>query len=122
MVVEGPLAYQAGRRDTLMNPTLIVEVLSKSTQDYDRGDKFAAYRTIPTLQEYVLVDQYSYQVEHYSKTGTKQWLFQAYDSPENRVELASVPFAIAVQDLYDKVEFDSAEPNPTQINPVEQAE
>jgi Uma2 family endonuclease len=84
MVIEGALAYQAGRRDTLTNPVLIVEVLSKSTRDYDspaetlcdRGDKFSAYRTIPTFQEYLLIDQYGYQVEQYTKTGEKKWVFQ----------------------------------------------
>jgi Uma2 family endonuclease len=103
MVIEGALAYQAGRRDTLTNPVLIVEVLSKSTRDYDspaetlcdRGDKFSAYRTIPTFQEYLLIDQYGYQVEQYTKTGEKKWVFQEYDNPENTIELAALPFTIA---------------------------
>jgi Uma2 family endonuclease len=58
IVMQGELAFQEGRKDTITNPLLIVEVLSKSTQTYDRGDKFAAYRTIPSFQEYLLVDQY----------------------------------------------------------------
>jgi Uma2 family endonuclease len=106
MVVQGPLIYQEGRRDTLINPTLIVEVLSKSTRDYDRGDKFASYRTLPSFQEYVLVDQYCCQVERYGKTGEKQWVFQEYDGLEDRLELTSIAFAIALQELYDKVEFE----------------
>jgi Uma2 family endonuclease len=106
MVVQGPLIYQEGRRDTLVNPILIVEVLSKSTQDYDRGNKFAAYRTLPTFQEYVLVDQYNCQVEHYAKTGDKQWVFREYDQMENSVQLVSIPFAIALAEIYDKVEFE----------------
>jgi Uma2 family endonuclease len=110
MVVHGALAYQEGRRDTITNPVLIVEVLSKSTRDYDQGDKFAAYRTIPTFEEYVLVDQYRYQVEHYAKTGEKKWVFQEYDEVTNSVELASLPFAIALHEIYDKVEFELPEP------------
>jgi Uma2 family endonuclease len=58
MVTALPLELQEGRKDTVINPILIVEVLSKSTADYDRADKFAAYRTIPSFQEYLLVDQY----------------------------------------------------------------
>jgi Uma2 family endonuclease len=109
MVIQGALAYQEGRRDTLINPRLIIEVLSKSTRDYDQGDKFAAYRTIPTFQEYVLVDQYRCQVSRYAKTGEKQWIFQEYDGLENAVEFASLPFTIALNEIYDKVEFESTE-------------
>ena len=59
MVVKTPLEYEQGRKDTLVNPVMIAEVLSKSTKSYDRDEKFAAYRTIPSLQEYILIDQYS---------------------------------------------------------------
>jgi Uma2 family endonuclease len=107
MVIEGELAYQTGRRDTIMNPTVIIEVLSKSTQDYDRGDKFAAYRTIASFQEYLLVDQYACHVESYVKTGEKRWIFQEYDRMEATVTLESCDFAIALQDLYDKVQFEA---------------
>jgi Uma2 family endonuclease len=107
MVIEGELAYQTGRRDTIMNPTVIIEVLSKSTQDYDRGDKFAAYRTIASFQEYLLVDQYACHVESYVKTGEKRWIFQEYDRMEATVTLESCDFAIALQDLYDKVQFET---------------
>lgn len=109
MVVQGTLTYQEGRRDTITNPVLIIEILSQSTRNYDQGDKFAAYRTIPTFQEYVLVDQYCYQVEHYAKTGEKKWVFQEYDNVMNTVELASIPFAIALQEIYDRVEFEAIE-------------
>lgn len=108
MVVAGELTYQAGRRDTLTNPLLIVEVLSASTRSYDRGDKFAAYRTLPTLAEYLVVDQYSYQIEHYAKTGAKQWLLQVYDEPETTLQLMTLDVAIALADVYDKVQFEAA--------------
>jgi Uma2 family endonuclease len=112
MVIPSELVYQEGRRDTLTNPILIVEVLSKSTQDYDRGNKFFAYRTIPTFQEYLLIDQYSYQVEHYAKDGVKKWVFQAYSQPEEVVESAILPFTIALSEIYAKVEFELMEPIP----------
>lgn len=106
MVVQGALAYQEGRRDTITNPIFIVEVLSKSTRDYYQGDKFTAYSSISTFQEYLLVNQYRYQVGRYAKTGEKQWAFQEYDRMEDRVELAMLPIAISLQDVYDKVEFE----------------
>lgn len=121
MVVAGELAYQPGRRDTLTNPLLIVEVLSASTRSYDRGDKFAAYRTIPTLAEYLLVDQYRYQqyryqIEHYAKTGAKQWLLQVYDEQETTLQLTALEVAIALTDVYDKVQFDADPSEPLTQN------
>ncbi|WP_204139552.1 Uma2 family endonuclease [Halomicronema sp. CCY15110] len=110
MVIAGELAYQPGRRDTVMNPSVIIEVLSKSTREYDRGDKFAAYRTLPSFQEYLLVDQYACHVESYVKAGEKRWIFQEYDRMEATVTLESCDFAIALQDIYDKVEFDTPAP------------
>lgn len=107
MVIEGELIYQPGRQDTLINPKVIIEVLSKSTQDYDRGDKFAAYRTIPNFQEYLLVDQYACHVESYVKTAEKRWIFQEYDGIEATVNLESFDFAIALQDIYNKVQFET---------------
>ncbi|NJN22965.1 MAG: Uma2 family endonuclease [Leptolyngbya sp. RL_3_1] len=116
MVIEGELVYQPGRRDTLMNPKLIIEVLSKSTKEYDRGDKFAAYRTIPSFQEYLLVDQYACHVESYGKSGEKRWIFQEYDRLEATVTLESCDFTIALQDLYDKVQFEAIAPDTLEGN------
>ncbi|MEO1149314.1 MAG: Uma2 family endonuclease, partial [Cyanobacteria bacterium J06638_22] len=65
MVTPRPPERKPGRKDTVMNPILIAETLSDSTEGYDRGDKFACYRTIKTFQEYVLIDQYRPHVEHY---------------------------------------------------------
>jgi Uma2 family endonuclease len=109
MVVNGALMLQEGRKDTIANPTLIVEVLSKSTRNYDQGGKFEAYRTIATFQEYLLVDQYSHNVQRYVKTGVKKWEFQEFDNLEDEVTFVSVPFAITLIDIYDKVELESVE-------------
>jgi Uma2 family endonuclease len=106
MVIQGQLELQPGRKDTVMNPLLIVEVLSKSTAVYDREEKFRAYRTIPTFQEYVLVDQYSQHIEHYVKVGAKKWNFQEYDETDTVVQLSSVDLELAIGDIYDKVEFE----------------
>jgi Uma2 family endonuclease len=108
IVIEGALALQPGRKDTVMNPVLIIEVLSKSTQTYDRGDKFAAYRTISGFQEYVLVDQYSQHIEHYVKTSPKKWDFQEYDETDTVMPLRSINLEVAIAYIYDKVEFVAA--------------
>lgn len=106
MVVQGELQLQAGRRDTITNPLLIVEVLSKSTQAYDQGEKFKLYRTISTFQEYILVDQYSMHVEQYYKTEGSKWIFSETEGEEAILKLNTIDFEISLTDLYDKVNFD----------------
>jgi Uma2 family endonuclease len=105
MVVAQPLEYAENRRDTLTNPLLIAEVLSKSTRSYDKDEKFAAYRTIPSFQEYLLIDQYRLHIEHYSKTEPHKWVFIEYDDPTIILSLFSLNFQIEIADIYDKVDF-----------------
>ena len=105
IVIQGQLELQTGRKDTVMNPLLIVEVLSKSTADYDRQEKFRAYRTIPSFQEYVLIDQYSQHIEHYVKVGAKKWNLQEYDETDTVVKLVTIDLEVAIADIYNKVEF-----------------
>lgn len=109
MVMTLPLVLQDGRKDTLMNPILIVEVLSDSTADYDRGDKFAAYRSIPGFREYLLVSQLGQQISHYVKQTEKKWDFQAYDEADTAVQLVTIGLELAIADIYDKVEFEAEE-------------
>ncbi|KJH70559.1 Uma2 family endonuclease [Aliterella atlantica] len=106
MVIEGKPNYYDNRTDTLTNPVVIAEVLSKSTQGYDRQAKFADYRTIASFQEYLLIDQNRLYVEHYAKTGAKRWEFQQYDVEDEVISLTSIPFQISLTDLYNKVNFD----------------
>ena len=82
--------------------------MSKSTQGYDRGDKFNFYRTIETFQDYVLVDQYSPQVEHFVKQSENQWLLTMYRGLEDSFTLTSVGLEIALADLYEAIDFDLA--------------
>lgn len=105
MVIADPLALQAGRTDTVMNPALIAEVLSDSTKAYDRGDKFAAYRTISTFTEYLLVDQYQPRVEQYVRQAENQWLLTVHEGLEVKVNLESVSVEIALAELYENVDF-----------------
>jgi Uma2 family endonuclease len=106
MVVALPLQFQEGRRDTITSPLIIVEVLSKSTRNYDKDEKFAAYRTLPSFQEYILIDQDKIQVEQYSKTVDRKWLFSEYEDPNNILSLTSLPFEISLADIYDKIDWE----------------
>ena len=108
MVVEKPLQLKSGRTDTLMNPCFVAEVLSKSTQDYDRGEKFVAYRTIDAFKEYLLIDQYSIHVEHYVKTAAHQWLLSEYDDPNFTLSFSVFDFQIQIADLYENLDFASS--------------
>jgi Uma2 family endonuclease len=107
MVVEKPLQLQTGRTDTVTNPCFIAEVLSKSTQDYDRGEKFSAYRTIASFREYLIVDQYSIHVEHYVKTAVNQWLLSEYNDPKVTLSLSTFEAQIPIVALYENIDFDS---------------
>ena len=109
MVVKTPLEYEEGRTDTLVNPVMIAEVLSKSTKGYDRDEKFAAYRTIPTLQEYILIDQYTIHIEQYFKTDNNQWIFSEFTDGNINLNLASISCQMTLSDIYDKVDFNIQE-------------
>jgi Uma2 family endonuclease len=107
MVLQKPIELQTGRKDTVLNPCFIGEVLSKSTQNYDRSEKFASYRTIPTFQEYLLIDQYRIHVEHYVKTAVNQWIFSEYDDPNFTLSLSNLEVQILITDLYENIDFDN---------------
>jgi Uma2 family endonuclease len=92
--------------DTLLNPNLIVEVLSESTRNYDRGDKFQQYRGIASFREYLLVDQEKVHVERHSKQSDGTWSLWETDALGDVVQLNSVGAALAVSEIYFKIEFD----------------
>ena len=93
------------QRDTLLNPTLIVEVLSESTKDYDRGEKFEHYRTLPSLSEYVLIAQDKYHVEHFVRQPDNRWLLSETNWLEDTIHLSSIDCDLALIEVYDKVEL-----------------
>lgn len=105
MVVPRPIILQEGRKDTVTQPIFIAEVLSNSTKNYDRSEKFADYRTIPSFQEYLLIDQVKPHVERYIKQSENQWLFIEYDSLDDRFMLSSVGIEVSLTDLYENIEF-----------------
>ncbi|MGH2545026.1 MAG: Uma2 family endonuclease [Ardenticatenaceae bacterium] len=95
--------------DTLVNPAIIVEVLSDSTEAYDRGEKFAHYRRLVSLKDYVLIAQERVRVEHYVRQAD-QWVLSEISEPSDLLHLASLGCDVAVSDIYDKVDFP---PEPT---------
>lgn len=109
MVVEGEPEYVNDRTDMITNPKIIVEVLSKSTQGYDRSDKFEAYRTMPSFEEYLLFDTTKIYIEQYSKTANKRWSFREYDTEDEAITLTSVELEIAIVDIYNKVKLQTEE-------------
>lgn len=106
MVMPRPPELQSGRTDTVMNPILIAEVLSESTQGYDRGEKFSAYQAVDTFQEYLLIDQYQPRVEQYVRQETNKWLLTVHDRLGARVALASVPVEVELAELYENLELE----------------
>jgi Uma2 family endonuclease len=104
----GEHQFQDGRRDVLLNPSLICEVLSDSTEAYDRGDKFAMYRQIHSLREYLLVSQHRVQVELYSRGEDGRWTLTDYSALTDSCPLASVDCTLSLAEVYDKVEFSPA--------------
>jgi Uma2 family endonuclease len=108
MVVPNPIELQSGRKDTITNPCFIAEVLSKSTQNYDRSEKFVAYRTIPSFQEYLLISQYQFRVEHYVKTAPDRWLLSEYTDPNTILTLSSFELQLSIADLYENIDFEES--------------
>lgn len=102
-VVCGNVHYEDDEQDILLNPTVIIEVLSPSTENYDRGKKSHYYRTIPSLQEYLLVSQDGQHVEHFIRYSEHQWLFSEVTNEGEVVQITSIDCALALVDIYNKV-------------------
>ena len=107
VVVCGEPQAEDNTFDTLINPALIVEVLSASTETYDRDEKFTHYRQIDTLQEYILISQDSVQVVQYRRQEP-EWIPTAFQALEDVVPLVSIGCELPLQHIYRRVEFDSS--------------
>ena len=99
----GPARFDDNQKDTLLNPTVIIEVLSDSTEAYDRGKKFQHYRTLESLQEYVLISQQECRVEHYVRQPGNQWALTEVHDLTEVIQLSSIQCQLALADIYDKV-------------------
>jgi Uma2 family endonuclease len=96
--------------DTLLNPQLIIEVLSESTESYDRGRKFAQYRMIESLREYVLVSQTECRIERFSRQDGGNWLYTECTDPDGSIELLSVACRLSLSGIYRKITFERDKP------------
>jgi Uma2 family endonuclease len=105
MVIEGQPVYYSTNTTIVTNPLLIAEVLSKSTKDYDRGDKFLYYRSIPEFKEYILIDQTQYYVMQYVKTSENQWILTEYETEDAMINLSSINVELSLKQLYKKINF-----------------
>jgi Uma2 family endonuclease len=101
-----PARYREGQKDTLVDAVFIAEVLSPSTQNYDRGEKFRCYRSLPSFSEYLLIAQTEIAAEHHVKQADRSWLFREWSGAEAEIELPSIGCRLRLGDLYRKVRFE----------------
>ena len=94
------------RTDTALNPTVIIEVLSKSTKEYDRGTKFNLYRQISSLKEYIMISSTEILVEKYVKQSGNEWLFTSYEQADDLIVINSIQFSLEVKTFYRNVSFE----------------
>ena len=104
-IVCGQPQFTDATRDTLVNPVLIIEVLSPSTERYDRGMKFQHYRTIDTLQDYILIAQDEQRIEHYSRQESGLWLLREVVGSDATLDIPSIQCVLLLEDVYEKVEL-----------------
>jgi Uma2 family endonuclease len=109
----GDSRFEDDTFDTLLNPLVIVEVLSPSTEDYDRGKKFELYRQLPSLREYLVIAQDRVFVEHYVREADDSWRLTDHNDKSHSLELSSISCRLLLADVYDKVEFTSPGDAPT---------
>lgn len=105
VVVCGEPKFQDDVFNTLLNPVLLIEVLSDTTESYDRGKKFQHYRSIESLQEYVLVSQDEARIEKYIKQGDGFWVLSEAVGLNSEIEFSSIECRVALKEVYDKIDF-----------------
>lgn len=101
--------FYNNRRDTIINPKLLIEVLSKSTASFDRAEKFLSYQTFESLEEYVLISQEKALIEQFIKREDGNWIYKATIGMESAVTFPSVGATLLLSEIYDLVEFETEE-------------
>lgn len=112
MVISGNPIFTERRVDEVLNPVLIVEVLSQSTREFERNEKFRLYRSLPDFCEYLLVDQYQFLVQQYIKNESRQWLFQEFETETDSISLTSLGVEFSLGHIYEGVQFVSVTESP----------
>ncbi len=113
---EKPKFEKIGGVDVVTNPTLIIEVLSDSTEAYDRGDKFTHYKSIPSLKEYLLIAQHRPHITQYVKQNDGSWSYDEVNELSARIQLPSIDCVLEVSEIYRDVTF-AAQPSPNLREP-----
>lgn len=108
VVACGDIQFEDAEVDTLLNPTVIIEVLSPTTEAFDRGAKFGHYRQLPSVQEYLLIAQDRVSVERFSRQGD-QWLLTEATDLGDTMQLASIGCELPLANVYERVEFEESE-------------
>jgi Uma2 family endonuclease len=111
-VVCGKTASLDKRFDTVLNPTLIIEVLSESTEAYDRDKKFELYRSLESFQEYVMISSLRVRAEQYTRLPDGDWKYSEKKRLEDTVELKSIDCHLRLADIYERVDFSRPQQNP----------
>lgn len=101
----GPDQFFDSRTDTLVDATVIIEVLSPATMNYDRGEKFRFYRALPSFCEYLLFAQDEIRAEHHVRQSDSSWLMREYSAPSDEIHLASIDCRLRLDAVYERVEF-----------------
>jgi len=114
VVVCGDAKFADGALDTLLNPTLIIEVLSDSTERYDRGKKFAHYQRIESLREYVLISQDEARIECFTRQPDDRWMLSKAERLEDVITLESIDCTLPLTEVYARVQFESSERTQTE--------
>jgi len=106
LVVCGERKFHDKHREVLLNPNVIIEVLSTSTEAFDRGEKFIRYRTwLPTLTDYILVSQDKPMIEHYRRQSNGDWTLATLAGPDATLKIESIGCSLKLSDVYDGVQF-----------------
>lgn len=106
-IVCGNEQYEDKKEDTLLNPTIIIEVLSPSTEKYDRGKKFQHYRTILSLREYILIAQDTYHIERFARQSDNTWVLSEASSREDSIDITTIQCVLRLEEVYEKALFSS---------------
>jgi len=110
----GQVQFEDDRKDTFLNPTVIIEVPSESSEAHDRGKKFAIYRQLSSLREYLLVSQYKPHIEQYIRQDSGEWLLRDVGGLESKLSLPSIGITVDVAEIYYNVRFEPEQQRPEQ--------
>lgn len=111
MIICDKPKFYPGLTDIILNPLIIIEVLSRSTEAYDRGKKFQFYRSIPSFQEYILIDQYHVHIDQFYIEKTGKWTLRDYNDIKDMLQFSKINFNLPLEKIYDLIDFELEESN-----------